>query len=139
MKKVLALSLTAAMAIAMSGCTDSDTPTNPATNSSGLRHVRVAALPIAETAALWAGIAQGIFTRHGLDVEVLPAQGGALAIPALTKGDLDFAIGQPFGPFRADLQDLGVVIIGNYASSYATGDDINAVVASKASGITRPR
>ena len=139
MKKVLALSLTAAMAIAMSGCTDSDTPTNPATNSSGLRHVRVAALPIAETAALWAGIAQGIFTRHGLDVQVLPAQGGALAIPALTKGDLDFAIGQPFGPYRADLQDLGVQIIGNYASSYATGDDINAVVASKASGITRPR
>ncbi len=70
---------------------------------------------------------------------MLPAQGGALAIPALAKGDLDFAIGQPFGPFRADLQDLGVVIVGNYASSYASGDDINAVVASKASGITRPR
>jgi NitT/TauT family transport system substrate-binding protein len=139
MKKVLALSLTAVMAIVMSGCTDSDAPTTSASSSAGLRHVRVAALPIAETAALWAGIAQGIFTRHGLEVEVLPAQGGALAIPALTKGDLDFAIGQPFGPYRADLQDLGVVIIGNYASSYATGDDINAVVASKASGITRPR
>jgi NitT/TauT family transport system substrate-binding protein len=104
-----------------------------------LRPVRVAALPIAESAALWGGIAAGIFTRHRLAVQVLPAQGGALAIPALTKGDLDFAIGQPFGPFRADLQDLGVTIIGNYASSYATGDDINAVVASKASGITRPK
>jgi NitT/TauT family transport system substrate-binding protein len=139
MKKVLALSLIAAMAIGLGGCTDSDAPTTQATNSAGLRHVRVAALPIAETAALWAGISDGIFARHGLDVEVLPAQGGALAIPALTKGDLDFAIGQPFGPFRADLQDLGVVIIGNYASSYATGDDINAVIASEASGITRPR
>src|SRR3954470_21391796 len=84
MKKVLALSLTVAIAIVMSGCTDSDAPKNSTTNSTGLRHVRVAALPIAETAALWAGIAQGIFTRHGLDVEVLPAQGGALAIPALT-------------------------------------------------------
>jgi NitT/TauT family transport system substrate-binding protein len=139
MKKVLALSLIAAMAVGLTACTDSDAPTTSATKSAGLRHVRVAALPIAETAALWAGISQGIFTRHGLDVEVLPAQGGALAIPALTKGDLDFAIGQPFGPFRADLQDLGVVIIGNYAASYATGDDINAVIASKKSGITRPR
>jgi NitT/TauT family transport system substrate-binding protein len=139
MKKVLALSLIATVVIGLSGCTDSDKPTTSATNSPGLRQVRVAALPIAETAALWAGIAQGIFTRHGLDVKVLPAQGGALAIPALTKGDLDFAIGQPFGPFRADLQDLGVMIIGNYASSYATGNDINAVIASKASGITRPR
>jgi NitT/TauT family transport system substrate-binding protein len=139
MKKVLALSLIATVAISLSGCTDSDAPTTNPSTSAGLRPVRVAALPIAETAALWAGISQGIFARHGLQVEVLPAQGGALAIPALTKGDLDFAIGQPFGPFRADLQDLGVVIIGNYASSYATGDDINAVVASKASGITRPR
>jgi NitT/TauT family transport system substrate-binding protein len=71
-------------------------------------------------------------------VEVLPAQGGAFAIPALINGDIEFAIGQPFGPFRADLQDLGVAMIGNYASSYAEGDDINAVVASAASGITRP-
>jgi NitT/TauT family transport system substrate-binding protein len=139
MKKVLALSLIATAAIGLSGCTDSDAPTTQPTSSEGLRHVRVAALPIAETAALWAGISEGIFTRHGIEVEVLPAQGGALAIPALTNGGLDFAIGQPFGPFRADLQDLGVVIIGNYASSYATGNDINAVVASKASGITRPR
>src|SRR5688572_26688457 len=102
MKKVLALSLIATVAFGLSGCTDSDAPTTP-TSSEGLRHVRVAALPIAETAALWAGISEGIFARHGLEVEVLPAQGGALAIPALTNGDLDFAIGQPFGPFRADL------------------------------------
>lgn len=139
MKKVLALSLIALTTIGLSACTDSDTPATQATSSAGLREVRVAALPIAETAALWAGISNGIFARHGLDVKVLPAQGGALAIPALTKGDLDFAIGQPFGPFRADLQDLGVTIIGNYASSYASGDDINAVIASKASGITRPK
>lgn len=138
MKKVLALGLIAAVAIGLSGCTDSDTPNTTPTDGD-LRTVRVAALPIAETAALWAGIAEGIFAEHGLELEVLPSQGGALAVPALTSGDLDFAIGQPFGPFRADLQDIGVVIIGNYASSYATGDDINAVVASKASGITRPR
>jgi NitT/TauT family transport system substrate-binding protein len=98
----------------------------------------VAALPITETAALWGGIAAGIFESHGLEVEVLPAQGGAFAIPAMINGDVEFAIGQPFGPFRADLQDLGVVLIGNYASSYAEGEDINAVVASAASGITRP-
>jgi NitT/TauT family transport system substrate-binding protein len=131
--------LIATLAIGLSGCTDSDTPTTTPPTDTSLRPIRVAALPIAETAALWGAIAAGIFTKHGLEVEVLPAQGGALAIPALANGDLDIAIGQPFGPFRADLQDLGVVIIGNYASSYATGDDINAVIASKASGITRPR
>ena len=84
-----------------------------------LTKIRVAALPIAETGALWAAIDEGIFAEHGLEVEVVPAQGGAQAIPALLSGDIQFAIGQPFGPFRADLQDLGVVIIGDYANSLA--------------------
>jgi NitT/TauT family transport system substrate-binding protein len=138
MKKVIALAVLAGVAIALTGCTDSDAPA-PSSGADGeLRKVRVAALPISETAALWGGIQAGIFRKQGLDVEVLPAQGGAQAIPALINGDIDFAIGQPFGPFRADLQNLGVVIVGNYASSYAEGDDINAVVASAKSGITRP-
>jgi NitT/TauT family transport system substrate-binding protein len=137
MKKVTALGLVTGIAIALTGCTDSDaTPSGQA--SGELRQVRVAALPITETAALWGGIKAGIFAKHGLGVEVLPAQGGAQAIPALINGDIDLAIGQPFGAFRADLQNLGVVIVGNYASSYPDGDDINAVVASAASGITRP-
>ncbi|WP_249412336.1 ABC transporter substrate-binding protein [Micromonospora endophytica] len=133
----MALGLVAATAIALTGCTDSDASPSDQTDGE-LRQVRVAALPITETAALWGGIKAGLFEKHGLQVEVLPAQGGAQAIPALLNGDIDFAIGQPFGPFRADLQDLGVVVIGNYASSYAEGDDINAVVASAKSGIKRP-
>jgi NitT/TauT family transport system substrate-binding protein len=137
MKKVITFGLVATVAMALTGCTDSDaTPSDQASGEQ--RQVRVAALPITETAALWGGSKAGIFAKHGLQVEVVPAQGGAQAIPALINGDIDFAIGQPFGPFRADLQDLGVVLIGNYASSYADGDDINAVVASAKSGITRP-
>ncbi|WP_055479919.1 ABC transporter substrate-binding protein [Sphaerimonospora mesophila] len=144
MKRIaVALGLIASIVITIAGCTNSDASpsgqASPGQASSGeLRQVRVAALPITETAALWGGIKAGIFEKHGLKVEVLPAQGGAQAIPALINGDIDFAIGQPFGPFRADLQDLGVVMIGNYASSYPEGDDINAVVASAKSGIRRP-
>jgi NitT/TauT family transport system substrate-binding protein len=138
MKKITALAALAGLVITLTGCTDSDATTPSPDASAGLRKVRVAALPISETAALWGGIKAGIFRKQGLEVEVLPAQGGAQAIPALINGDIDFAIGQPFGPFRADLQNLGVVIVGNYASSYADGDDINAVVASAKSGITRP-
>ena len=138
MKKITALAALAGIVITLTGCTDSDATTPSSDTSAGLRKVRVAALPISETAALWAGIKAGTFRKQGLDVQVLPAQGGAQAIPALINGDIDFAIGQPFGPFRADLQNLGVVIVGNYASSYADGDDINAVVASTKSGITRP-
>ncbi|NLP83545.1 ABC transporter substrate-binding protein [Microbacterium sp. CFH 90308] len=144
MKKSLAvIGVVAAAALALAGCTDSGAPANtstaePDTDSGELTTVRVAALPIAETGALWAAMEEGIFEEHGLEIEVVPAQGGANAIPALISGDIQFAIGQPFGPIRADLQDLGVVIVGNYANSLAEGTDVNAVVALGDSGITRP-
>ena len=145
MKKSLAtLGLLAAAALALSGCTDSAAP--PASDGADtgdtpaeVTKIRVAALPIAETGALGAAIDEGIFADHGLDVEVVPAQGGAQAIPALLSGDIQFAIGQPFGPIRADLQDLGVAIIGDYADSLAESDDVNAVVALADSGIASPK
>jgi NitT/TauT family transport system substrate-binding protein len=144
MKKALtAVALGAAAVLALSGCTDSGAaPTSAAptedADAGEVRQVRVAALPIAETGALWAAIDEGIFEDHGIEVEVVPAQGGAQAIPALLSGDIEFAIGQPFGPFRADLQNLGVVLIGDYADSLAEGKDVNAVVSLADSGIASP-
>ena len=144
MKKSLAtIGLLAGAALALSGCTDAAADPAAEPSDSGapeeVTKIRVAALPIAETGALWAAIDEGIFADHGLEVEVVPAQGGAQAIPALLSGDIQFAIGQPFGPIRADLQDLGVAIIGDYADSRAEGDDVNAVVALGDSGIASPK
>lgn len=145
MKKSLAiLGALGAAALMLAGCTDSGaapTASAPETGaaSGDLVKVRVAALPIAETGALWGAIDQGIFADHGLELEIVPAQGGAQAIPALLSGDIQFAIGQPFGPIRADLQDLGIVIFSNYASSLPEGTDVNAVVALGDSGITSPK
>lgn len=145
MKKALtAVALGAAVALALTACTDSaaeptSAPSEPA-ESGELRTVRVAALPISETGALWAAMEEGIFAEHGLEIEVVPAQGGAQAIPGLLNGDIEFAIGQPFGPFRAALADLGAPIISNYSSSLgADADkDVNAVVALNSSGIEGP-
>ncbi len=142
-KSLAAFALAAVAALTLSGCSDSGASPSAApsdvTGSGELRDIRVAALPIAETGALWAAIDAGIFEEHGLNVEVVPAQGGAQAIPALLSGDIQFAIGQPFGPIRADLQDLGIVIIGDYANSLAEGTDVNAVVALGGSGIASPK
>ncbi len=145
-KSFAAVALAAAATLLLAGCTDSAAPaasSTPTGDAGGgeLTTVRVAALPIAESGALWAAMDEGIFADHGLELEVVPAQGGAQAIPALINGDIDFAIGQPFGPFRANLQDLGVAIFSNYASSLpeSAGKDVNAVVTLADSGITSPK
>lgn len=130
-------------AIALVGCTDSGAPapapapTDSAPAPAETYDVRVAALPIAETGAIWAALDAGIFEKHGINLEILPAQGGAQAIPGLISGDTDFAIGQPFGPFRAALAGENVRLLTNYANSLPTLPDVNSVVASAASGVTR--
>ncbi len=136
-KRVWVGAALAASALVLVACT-TPTPSTPTPDDEPgeIRTISVAALPIVETSALWGAINAGIFEDHGLDVEVVPAQGGAQAIPALLNGDIQFAIGQPFGPFRAEQQDLGITILTNYASSLEEGKDVNAVVASAASGIT---
>ncbi|WES63420.1 ABC transporter substrate-binding protein [Microbacter sp. GSS18] len=143
MKKLLSVvALGAAAVLALSGCTDSgaEPTTAPSDDASGgeMRTIRIAALPIAETGALWGAMAEGIWADHNLEVEVVPSSGGANAIPALVSGDIQIAIGQPFGPFRADIADLGIVMIGDYANSLETGRDVNAVVSLGDSGIERP-
>ncbi len=147
MKKALAAASLAIAALTLAACSNTPAPATSETSSAPaptseapleVFDVRVAALPIAETGALWAAIDAGIFEEHGLNIEVVPAQGGAQAIPALLSGDIQFAIGQPFGPFRADAADLGIVIISDYAQSQASGKDVNAVVALESSGITGP-
>lgn len=100
--------------------------------------ITIGALPISETAPLWAAIDAGVFDEYGLDVTVEAIQGGALAMPALVNGDVDFMIGQPYGALRAHIQGLDARIIANYASSYAEGEDINGVVSAPGSDITSP-
>lgn len=146
MKKVFAAASAAVIALVASACTNSDegpddpatTPTSDTPTAEQTYDLRVAALPISETGALWAAIDEGIFEDHGITIEIVSAQGGAQAIPALLNGDIDFAIGQPFGTFRADQQDLGIVIVSDYADSLASGKDVHAVVAPAGSDISGP-
>jgi len=131
-------------AIALVGCTDSGAPAPSPTTTDAPEttapmetyDVKVAALPIAETGAIWAALDAGIFEDHGINLEILPAQGGAQAIPGLVSGEVDFAIGQPMGPFRAALAGEQVRMLTNYANSLTTLPDVNSVVASAASGVT---
>lgn len=140
-----AAALVASLSLGLAACSSGtpaeepdDAPSPGAVEEDSPRAITIAALPISETAPLWAAVDAGIFAEHGLDVTVQPIQGGAQAMPALVNGDVDFSIGQPFGAMRASLQGLDVAIIANYASSYAEGDDINAVVSAPGSDITRP-
>lgn len=133
---------TVLLALALTGCSGgspsgSEAESSPsAGESQGLQKVVVGVLSIAPSSAMQYGIDQGIFEEHGLDIELQPGTGGAAMLPAVSTGDLQFAVGNPLSVMVAKDKGLDMKIVSGYSNSLAEGADINGVVARKDSGIT---
>ena len=144
MKKHLAKLLAggAIAAMALTGC-GSGSPSGssgaPAAESgaadSGLTKIAVGVLPIAPSGAMQYGINEGIFEKHGLDVELQTGQGGAAMLPAVSTGTMNFAVGNPLSVMTAVDKGLDMKIVSGYSASRAEGEDNNAVIVKADSGI----
>ncbi|WP_440071204.1 ABC transporter substrate-binding protein [Streptosporangium sp. OZ121] len=81
-----------AAALALSACGSSDTPTDTtAANAGGLEKnsIKMGALPIPDSAALYIADKRGFFKEEGLTVTIEPVPGGAQAQQGLLGGTLD--------------------------------------------------
>jgi len=85
-------------------------------------------LPIAASTAINVGIEEGIFEKHGLDIQIDSGQGGAATLPAVTTGDIDLAVGNPLTVLLADTQGLDVQLVAGYSNSRAETPDTTAIV-----------
>ncbi|NMR31333.1 ABC transporter substrate-binding protein [Crystallibacter degradans] len=130
----------AIIALALTGCgsgspSGSEAPEGSAGASGGLQDVTVGVLTIAPSAAMQYGIDEGIFEKHGLNVELQTGQGGAAMLPAVSTGTMNFAVGNPLSVMTAVNKGLDMKIVSGYSNSKAEGEDINAVVTKADSGI----
>lgn len=129
------------LALALVGCS-SDSPSGeassaPAGEENGeLTKVVLGILPIAPSAAVQYGIDEGIFEKHGLEIEVNTSNAGAAMLPAVSTGELHFAVGNPLSVITAVERGLDMKIVTGFSASNAEGDDANAVIVRKDSGIT---
>jgi NitT/TauT family transport system substrate-binding protein len=123
--------------LALAACGGGDDGGSTDAGSSGeLRQVSVGMLPILPTAALYAGIEEGFFEDHGIEVTVETGQGGAALLPAVMAGQIDFATSNPVSLLQARGEDLDVRVIAHWTSALSEGEgDINGVVAAAGSGI----
>lgn len=72
------------------GCNQApDSKTTPGTDTADLIQIKVGYIPLSDCAHLYVAIEQGYFAEQGLDVELVPMQGGATILPAVKSGDLD--------------------------------------------------
>ena len=104
--------------------------------SGNLTPVTVGVIPIVDVAPIYLGVQEGIFEKHGLDVELTPAQGGAAIVPAITSGQMDFGFSNVTSLIIARSKGLPLQILASGSSS--TGDqdaDFAAVMVKPESGI----
>lgn len=143
LSKLLAAS--ALTVLALTGCgsgslsspagTSGAAPSAAAAGGGELKKVTVGVLSIAPSVALQYGIDEGIFADHGLAVELQTGQGGAAMLPAVSTGTMNFSVGNPLSVMLAVNKGLDMKIVTGFSNSKADGEDINGVVAPKASGI----
>lgn len=101
----------------------------PADSPGGLTDVSVAAIPIADTAALHLGVAEGFFKDEGLNVTIESVTGGAVSVPGVVSGTYDFAFSNIISMFVAQGQGLDLKFVTNGATSTGkAGADIAAIV-----------
>lgn len=132
---IAALALTGCGQGSPSGSSATDSGSVAASGSDGLTKVVVGVLPIAPSVAVKYGIDNGIFEKHGLEVELTTSSAGAAMLPAVSTGDLNFAVGNPLSVLTAVDKGLDMKIVSGYSDSKAEGDDINGVVVRADSGI----
>jgi NitT/TauT family transport system substrate-binding protein len=130
----------AASMLALAACGGGDDGGGSASGTSGasgeVRQVTVGMLPILPTAALYAGIEEGFFEDHGIELKIETGQGGAALLPAVMAGQMQFATSNPVSLLQARDKDLDVRVVAHWTSALSSGDtDINGVVATAASGM----
>ncbi|MFL4476213.1 ABC transporter substrate-binding protein [Paeniglutamicibacter sp. MACA_103] len=132
---IAALALTGCGQGSLAGSAASNSESEGASGDGALTKVVVGVLPIAPSVAVKYGIDKGIFEKHGLDVEFTTSSAGAAMLPAVSTGDLNFAVGNPLSVLTAVDKGLDMKIVSGYSDSKAEGEDINGVVVRADSGI----
>lgn len=150
--------------IVLAGCASPTTPEADAADAAAgaydcanpqagdtLIPVTVAAQPIVSNGALYAGVDEGFFAEHGLDLEIQPVANIAASIASVQGGTSNFGYATTVSILQAVDNAVPLTIIAPFAGiapeyyekmqageeGYTT--EITALVASKASGAESPK
>lgn len=130
-KKLFTLLFTSVLLSACGTANDSKAQSD----NSELEKLTIGVLQVSASAPIPYGIEEGIFEKHGLDVEIADSQGGAAMLPAVEAGTFDIGVMSPISVLIANDRGLDMRIVSGFSYAYPEGDDVNGVVVRKDSGI----
>ncbi|GAA1124422.1 ABC transporter substrate-binding protein [Citricoccus alkalitolerans] len=133
-RRVRAMAVTAAALFALTAC-GSGSPSEgtgegsapPSDGGSGaageLTPIEVGVIPIVDVASIYLGVEEGIFEKHGLDVTLTLAQGGAAIVPAVQSGQMDFGFSNVASLIIGRDAGLPLKIVATGPQSTGNGED----------------
>lgn len=105
-------------ALALAGCASGavDGSAASAEQDPALTTVRVGIFPSAVNAVFAYGEEQGIFAKHGIDIETTMGQGSAALLPSLESGKLDLAVASTITPLVSQGQGMTLPIVSTFTA-----------------------
>lgn len=99
--------------------------------------LRVGVMKIAGLTDSYIAEQQGLFKKHGVDVELVPIANGSAGISALQGGSLDVTLAIPSWAMSADERGFGLVEVYQNEIAHATPPDSGGMLVAKSSPITK--
>jgi NitT/TauT family transport system substrate-binding protein len=137
-RKMLAALVPLVVVLIASGCGGDDGEVGE--SEGGRSQITVGVIPIADVAPAYLGIDKGFFRKEGLDVKLQPIEGGAAVIPAVAKGDVQFAFGNAVSLAFAQQRGIEFQYVTEGVQGGATPkDSTNGLIVHKESDIRTPK
>lgn len=109
MKKLLAATLTATLALSLAACGSDE-------GAGGAEKVTLGIAPVAPSAIFQVGVDQGFFEDEGIELEITIVQGGSAVLPGVIAGKPQFATSNAMTLLTAGDQNIPVKIVSNASS-----------------------
>jgi len=136
MRRILAVAAIAATLLASSACkSDEDRSAPP-----HLTKISVGVIPIVDVAPVYLGKAKGFFASRGIDLTMVPEQGGGVIIKGVLAGKYPFGFSNVTSLMAANAEGAPIRAIANgVASTGRSGRDFSAVMVRNGSPIVSPK
>ena len=135
MRRILATVAVLAMLLASAACTSGKSTGKPADTK-----VEVGVIAIVDVAPIYLGKAKGFFRKHGIDLDLVPEQGGAPIVKGVLAGKYQFGFSNVTSLMAAQAGGAPLKAVASGAASTGrSGRDYSAVVVKDGSSIRTPK
>jgi NitT/TauT family transport system substrate-binding protein len=133
MRRILAAAALTATLLAMAACSSDDEKSDKAAVGT---KVSVGVIPIIDVAPIYLGKQKGFFSSRGIDLTLVPEQGGAPIVKGVLAGKYQFGFSNVTSLMAAQSDGAPLKAVANgVASTGRTGRDFSAVVVADGSPI----